>query len=212
MLTLSLLLIFMSLAFHAADNIDHLKEAQEWVTKVYKQVYYVGCKHSSDTAKRFEQIKTKRKINCEGSASIVYQKAGIIPIGQTVSHTSGGHDVSYYDKENLQKSISLSFVRAGNLKKGTCDLVKVMKKFDNMPNWLKTKGIMYVQDSNICISYGNNKIFSCNLTGETYSRNHRNPLQSSSYPFNHPILWAVVPRSNGKSNVYSGTTYKHIPC
>ena len=45
-----------------------------------------------------------------------------------------------------------------NFKKGTCDFVKVMKLFDAMPNWLKQKGVMYVQNSNICISAGNNML------------------------------------------------------
>jgi hypothetical protein len=35
-----------------------------------------------------------------------------------------------------------------------------MKKYSGMPDWLKQKGILYVQDSNICVSAGNNKIYS----------------------------------------------------
>jgi hypothetical protein len=35
-----------------------------------------------------------------------------------------------------------------------------MKKYSAMPDWLKQKGILYVQDSNICVSAGNNKIYS----------------------------------------------------
>ena len=33
-----------------------------------------------------------------------------------------------------------------NLKKGTCDFVKVMKKYSGMPDWLKQKGILYVHE------------------------------------------------------------------
>ena len=137
--------------------------------------------------------------------------AGLLPKGATVSHTSGGHGVSYYDKTDLKKSLSLSAKGYHNLKKGACDFVKVMKTYHNMPNWLKEKGIIYIQDSNICISDGNSKIYSCNNQGK-YGQGGINPLRGSGYPFTSPILWAIVPRSNGKSNVYKETKYKHMEC
>ena len=112
----------------------------------------------------------------------------------------------------MKKSLGLSVKNYGNLKKGTCDLVKVMKSFKEMPAWLQKKGIMYIQDSNICISAGNKKIYSCNSTGKTYSKDGVNPLRSGGYALTSPILWAAVPRSNGKSNVDSKTTLKHIAC
>ena len=125
--------------------------------------------------KLLEILKKKKKINCEGSSSIVYQMAGLLPKGATVSHTSGGHGVSYYDKTDLKKSLSLSAKGYHNLKKGACDFVKVMKTYHNMPNWLKEKGIIYIQDSNICISDGNSKIYSCNNQGK-YGQGGINPL------------------------------------
>ena len=212
MLKLSIFFIFLSLSLQAEQDKDYLKEAKYWTTRVFEQISAVGCSHSHDTAKTFENIKVSRKINSAGSSSIVYQKAGLIAKGQIVSHTNGGHGVSYYDKTDLKKSLSLSATGYSNLKHGTCDFVKVMKTYHNMPNWLKEKGIMYIQDKNICISAGNNKIYSCNNSDRKYGKNGINPLKGGGYPFDTPILWAVVPRSNGKSNVYSKTKYKHMAC
>ena len=156
----------------------------------------------------------KKKINCAASASITYQQAGLIDAGKLVSHTAavGKNIISHYNVADLKKSLGLSVKNYGNLKKGTCDLVKVMKTFNDMPAWLQKKGIMYIQDSNICISAGNKKIYSCNSTGKTYSKDGVNPLRSGGYDLISPILWAAVTRSNGKSNVDSKTTLKHIAC
>ena len=208
--TIFLLLLTLSLQAET----DYLKEVQNWVDRVYKQIYNVGCTHSSTPAKKFEEIKTKRLINCAASASITYQQAGLIDKGKLVSHTDGvkKNIISHYDDSNLQHSLELSVKNYKNLKKGTCDLVKVMKKYPDMPSWLKKKGIMYIQDSNICVSAGGDRIYSCNNKDHTYSPSDINPLKTSGYPFTSPILWAVVPRSNGKSNLDSKTTLKHISC
>lgn len=49
-----------------------------------------------------------------------------------------------------------------------------MKTYHNMPIGLK-KGIMYIQDRNICILVGNNKIYSCNNSNRKYGKNGINP-------------------------------------
>ena len=210
-----LIILFIVLSFTFQDA-DYLKEAQSWADKVFKLIYAVGCKHVHPAAKTFDQIKEVKKITCATSSSITYQQAGLIKKGKIVSHTSaipeGQNILSHYDVSDLKKSLKLTVSHSENLKKGSCDFVKVMKKFKDMPSWLKQKGIMYVQDSNICISAGDNKIYSCNQTGKTYSQSGVNPLRKSGYPFKSPILWAIVPRSKGKSNVDSKTTLHHLPC
>ena len=135
--TIFLLLLTLSLQAET----DYLKEVQNWVDRVYKQIYNVGCKHSSTPAKKFEEIKTKREINCAASASITYQQAGLIDKGKLVSHTAAvtKNIISHYDDSNLQHSLELSMKNHKKLKKGTCDLVKVMKKYPDMPSWLKKR-------------------------------------------------------------------------
>ena len=213
-LLISILLICITIE---VEKKDFLKEAAHWVDIVYNKVYESGCVHKSPTAKTFEEIPKKKRISCSASASITYQQAGLIAKGKKVSHTAsiGKKDKkSYYDNSNLKKSLLLSFTHAQNLKKGTCDFVKVMKHYDAMPDWLKQKGIMYVQDSNICVSAGKGKIYSCNSTGKKYGKGGVKVLKTNpkEYALKSLILWAVVPRSNGKSNVPENTNLKSLPC
>ena len=90
-----------------------------------------------------------------------------------------------------------------------------MKVYKELPIWLRQKGVIYVQDSNICVSGGNKKIYSCNLSGQQYGQGKHKVLRkdkNGGYPFASPILWAFLPRSNGKSNVPVNTPYKHMEC
>ena len=90
-----------------------------------------------------------------------------------------------------------------------------MKKYKELPAWLQQKGIAYIQNSNICISAGNNKIYSCNSSNKQYGPGKSQVLREDKhheYAFSSLILWAIVPRSNGKSNVPNNTPYKHLEC
>ena len=212
-------ILLLTLTLEADNKIDYLKQAAHWVDKVYNKVYEVECKHEAPHPKTYEEIPKLKRINCGSSVSITYQQAGIIPKGKRTGHTARQNkDVDYkkyYDNPNLKKSLLLSFYHPQNFKKDTCDFVKVMKKFDEMPDWLKQKGIMYVQDSNICISAGKGNVYSCNSTGHVYGKGKSKVLRTNhkyEYAFRSLILWAVVPRSNGKSNVPKDTNLKHLAC
>ena len=211
-------LLFISL-FLQTQSVDYLKKAQYWVDVVYTKVYETECKHVFPHPKTFEQIETMKTINCGSSASITYQQAGILDKGRRTGHTAALKNTkdykSYYDSADLKKSLYLSFYHPQNFKKGTCDFVKVMKRYEEMPDWLKKKGIMYVQNSNICISAGKNKIYSCNSTGHTYGKGKSKVLRTdmkNEAAFRSLTLWAVVPRTDGKSNIPDNTNYKHLPC
>ena len=212
-------ILLLTLTLEADNKIDYLKQAAHWVDKVYNKVYEVECKHEFPHPKTYEEIPKMKTINCGSSASITYQQAGIIPKGRRTGHTAAQNNnvdfKKYYDVPNLKKSLLLSFYHPQNFKKDTCDFVKVMKKFDEMPDWLKQKGIMYVQDSNICISAGKGNVYSCNSTGHVYGKGKSKVLRTNhkyEYAFRSLILWAVVPRSNGKSNVPKDTDLKHLAC
>ena len=220
-INLFLSFVFLSLLFQV-KNVDYLKNVQDWVDKVYQTIYSVGCWHKSPHPSTFDDIKRMKTINCASSVSITYQQAGLIEKGKKVSHTPacGIHNDlealrKYYDNSDLKKSLKLTMVHPENLKKGTCDLVKVMKKYKELPAWLQQKGVLYVQNSNICISAGNQKIYSCNSSNKQYGPGKSKVLRvdkDGEYAFRSLILWAVVPRSNGKSNVPSNTPYKHLEC
>ena len=216
-LQIILYIVLISLTYQS-EKTDYLKAAQYWVDIVYKKIYDEKCKHSSPHPKTFEEIPKLKRINCATSASITYQQAEIIPKGKIVGHTpriSKDKDIKkYYDSNNLKKSLHLSFHHPHYFKKNRCDFVKVMKKYNDMPSWLKQKGILYVQDSNICISGGKNGIYSCNNSNQFYGKGKHNVLKNnkSQYAFSSLILWAVVPRSFGKSNVPKDTNLKYLPC
>ena len=201
------------------EIIDNLKEAQKWVDIVYNKIYEVECKHVFPHPKTFEEIPKTKTINCGSSASITYQQAGILPKGKRTGHTPRidkklGY-LNYYNVPDLKKSLQLTVSNTHNFKKGTCDFVKVMKRYEDMPSWLHQKGIMYVQNSNICISAGDNKIYSCNSTGHVYGKGKSKVLRTDmkhEAAFRSLTLWAVVPRSNGKTNVPKDTNLKVIPC
>lgn len=203
-------------------NEDYLKKVQYWADKVYKTIYDIGCSHVEPHPNSFEDMLKKKTISCGWSTSITYQQAGLIEKGKKISHTKacGIHNDNeglkkFYDVPDLKKSLKLTMIHPEHLKKGTCDLVKVMKLYKELPIWLRQKGVIYVQNSNICISAGNKKVYSCNSTGKTYGPGKSHVLREDKpkeYAFHSLILWAVIPRSNGKSNVPKNSPFKHLEC
>jgi len=214
--------IILSLFLLTNTSQDYLKNVQNCVDNVYQTIYNVGCTHVKPYPNSYETMIKKKTINCCWSVSITYQQAGLIEKGKNVCHTPsiGIHKdmetlKKHYDVPDLKKSLELTMTNKKNLKKGSCDLIKVMKKYKELPIWLRQKGIIYVQDSNICISAGNKKIYSCNSSGKTYGPGKSKVLKKEinhEYAFTSPILWAVLPRSNGKSNIPQNTPFKHIAC
>ena len=220
-MNLFLSFVFLSL-FLQVKNVNYLKNAQKWADKVYETIYYLGCWHKQPHPLSFEELQEKKTISCGCSVSITYQQAGLIEKGKKISHTPacGIHNdmeglKKYYDVPDLKKSLALTMTHPERLKKGSCDLVKVMKKYKELPPWLQQKGIAYIQNSNICISAGNGKIYSCNSTNKQYGPGKSQVLREDKhheYAFSSLILWAVVPRSDGKSNVPKDTPFKHLEC
>ena len=214
--------IILSLVFLSNSSEDYLKNVQNWVDKVYQTIYNVGCSHVKPYPNSYETMIKKKTINCCWSTSITYQQAGLIEKGKNVCHTPacGIHNDNeglkkHYDVSDLKKSLHLTMTHSENLKKGSCDLIKVMKLYKELPVWLRQKGVIYVQNSNICISAGNKKVYSCNSTGKTYGPGKSQVLREDKpheYAFRSLILWAVLPRSNGKSNIPANSPFKSIPC
>ena len=196
----------------SSDSGDHMKAAAYWVDKVYEEVRRNKCRHKGPCAKRFEDIKKKKRISCTSSASIVFQQAGIIPKGKIVNHTNGKK--RGYARDGFDKALKDSVKNVDNLIAGTCDIVMVMKKYKDCPKWLKRKGIFYIQKSNGCVAGDNGWIYSCNHTGHRYTRRvgkHNGYYQKGGYPKKRPILFAFVPRTNGKSNVPDNCGFKVKP-
>ena len=216
------LFIISSLILLTNCDEDYLKNVQNWVDKVYQTIYNIGCSHVKPHPNSYETMIKMKTINCCWSVSITYQQAGLIEKGKKIGHTPacGIHNdmealKKYYDVPDLKKSLHLTMYNSHNLKKGSCDLIKVMKKYKELPIWLRQKGVIYVQNSNICISAGNKKIYSCNSTGKQYGPGKSQVLREDKhheYAFSSLILWAIVPRSNGKPNLPENMPFKHLPC
>ena len=219
---INLFLFIFSYLIFQVQNEDYLKNAQNWVDKVYETIYYLGCKHTKPHPSSYQDMIQKKTINCCTSVSITYQKAGLLDENKVICHTPacGIHNdmeglKKHYDSTDLKKSLKLTMTHPERLKKGSCDLVKVMKKYKELPKWLQQKGIIYVQNSNICMSAGNNKIYSCNSSNKQYGPGRSKVLREDNhheYAFNSLILWAIVPRTNNKSNVPKDTPFKHLEC
>ncbi len=131
---------------------DHLKAAELWTPKVFGEILKYKCLHKSPYASKFKDIKKKRRICCTKSSSIVFQMAGIIPKGKTVGHTPNGR--RGHSNESFDTALKKSVYNANLLIKGTCDIVMVMKKYKECPDWLRQKGIYLIQESNACICLG----------------------------------------------------------
>ncbi len=187
------------------DKNDNLQAAQVWVDKVFAEILKYKCLHKAPKANKFEEIKKKKRISCTKSSSIVFQQAGMIPKGKIVGHTRNG--LRGHSGDSFDKALKKSVTNPQYLIKGTCDIVMVMKPYKKLPKWLQQKGIYYIQESNACVSAGNGRIYSCNQTGKRYTRRSMF-YRKSGYCMSRDILFAFVPRTNGKSNVPKNCKYK----
>jgi hypothetical protein len=168
---------------------DYLDAAAQWAPVVYDKVVELGCAHKSG-AKSYEDIVSKKITTCSTSVSSVLQKAGVLSSGKLVSHTTKDGDGGS-TKTTITKAIS----GAGNLVSGTCDIVKIGKTYPNMDSKYKKPGIVYVQDSNICMCAGDGFIYSTNEGTVQYKDGHYvKDKVSSGYPFTSKILYAIIPR------------------
>lgn len=170
------------------EHISYLALAEEAAQKVYGTIYSQGTRHGSG-AKSLADIVAKRVTSCTSAASAVLQEAGCLPVGKTVSHTAAVSSDILSKKDTLDKAVK----GAENLIEGTCTVVRVGKKFFDLPEAYKKAGTVYVQDSNICVSAGNGRIWSCNQTGKSYGTGACEVLRTSGYPFTSPILYVIQP-------------------
>lgn len=164
--------------------------AAKWMPTVYNKIVELGCAHKSG-ATGYEQIISKKITTCSASVSAVLQKAGVLPSGKLVSHTSADGK-SGSTKTTIAKAIS----GYGNLIAGTYDIVRIGKTYANMSSAYKKAGIVYVQDSNICMCAGDGSIYSTNEGSIQYKNGkYVKDKVSSGYPFTSQILYAIVPKA-----------------
>ena len=168
---------------------NYLAKVADGAKKVYAAVVDVGCRHAGG-ATTLAEIRKKRVTTCSSSVTASLKLAGLMKSGKLGHTKADGHGGA--TKTTAKKAIyGLEY-----LIPGTCDIVKLGKKFAELPEKYKKAGIVYVQDSNICISAGGGYIYSTN-EGHVQVKGGRYVCTRvrSGYPFRAKILYAIVPKS-----------------
>lgn len=158
---------------------------------VYNLIIKLGCKHTGG-AKTLSQIKTKKVTTCATAVSVSLQEAGVLRKGTLISHTKRVGSSSAIKKKNtIGKAIS----GTRNLIPGTYKIVKIGKRYKDMPAKYKKPGNVLVYDSNIAIIKDADSIYSCN-DGGSQKKNGKyvNNIVSShgkNYCTQSPVLYVI---------------------
>jgi hypothetical protein len=145
----------------------------------------VGKKHGSGVQKRvktLEQFKAQKELNCHLVVSLVLQEANLLPKGCVITHTPKG---------GIKRKITDAV--KGTEKLRHCKVYWVNKRYKDLPEKWKKAGVVYIQDSNACISAGGGKIWSCNKSKGKWYNVKGDYLRSGGYPFTSKILCVIVP-------------------
>lgn len=173
-----------------AEHTSHLSKAGAAAKKVYGMIYNRRCRHASG-ANSYDTMYKKKVATCAVSASAVLQEAGCIPVGKVISHTTAVKRDILRRKNTLDKAAT----GMGQLIKGTCDVVRVGKCYAQLPAKYQKAGMVYIQDSNVCVSGGNGVIYSCNQSGKRYGKGGASVRRTNGYPFTSPILYVIAPKN-----------------
>ena len=174
---------------------DYLKAVGDSAEKVFKKAVELRCTHVSTGS--WDEMVSKKTINCNGSGAISLQLAGCLDKGVRMGHVSTkGIDesqITSIDKAmyNRDKIRHCRFVWVGGC------------KYKDLPFWLKQRGVIYIQWSNCCTSAGDGWIWSCNEEGgynkqpdgsKRYDQYKGGVLtHSGHYPRNGIIFVCIVP-------------------
>ena len=188
---------------------DYLTAAARAADKVYAKIVELHCVHKSG-ANTWAKLLSKKRTTCAASGSITYQLAGILPTGKTVNHRKavGGSDANILRKKS---TISKAMKGAANVPRDKASVIWVGKKYADLPAKYRKKGVMYIQDSNVCVCAGGGAIYSCN-NSKGYQVNAKGQYVkdkiTSGYAFKSPILVVIVPRVFGAQGATTTTTKK----
>lgn len=165
-------------------QLSNLERAALAAPLVYDKIVELGCVHQSG-ATSYAEIISQKRTTCAVSASAVLQIAGCLPVGKLISHTAAG---------GTKNTIAKAMTGSGQLT--NCEIVKIGATYAKMSSAYKKPGIVYVQDSNICVCAGDGDIYSTNNDSKQVSNGkYVVDKVNSKYPFSHDILYAIVPKS-----------------
>ena len=145
----------------------------------------VGRKHGSGvqkTVKNLARFKGQKQLNCHLMVSLVLQEAGLLPKDCIIEHTK---------KADGKKKITDAVRGTENLRH--CKVYWVNKLYGDLPEEWKKPGIVYIQNSNACISAGGGYIWSCNKSVNEEYKNKADYLKNTGYVVKSRILAVLVP-------------------
>lgn len=163
--------------------VNYLEKAATAAKEIYPLAK--GKKHGSGVQKRvrnLEQFKAQKELNCHLMVSLVLQEANLLPKGCVITHTPKGGS-----KRKITDAVK------GTEKLRHCKVYWVNKHYKDLPEKWKKAGVVYIQDSNACISAGGGKIWSCNKSKGKWYKVKGDYLRSGGYPFTSKILCVIVP-------------------
>lgn len=159
---------------------------------IYGLVIKLGCKHKGG-AKTLDQMKSKKITTCASSVSIALQEAGVLKKGKLVSHTRRvGSSVAVKKKNTIGKAIS----GTSHLIDGTYKIIKIGKRYKNMPAKYKKPGNVLVYDSNIAIIRDKDSMYSCNdgrsqKDGQGHYKHNIVNSNGNNYCTQSPVLYVI---------------------
>jgi len=166
-------------------HIDWQKKVAESAKVVYPKC--IGKTHGGKNINKVVSLATMEKydeLTCNRIVSITAQQAGILDVGQIVSHTA---------PKKGKKTIKDAVNNYKDFKH--CKVVWVNKLYKDLPKEYKAAGCIYYQNSNACVSAGNGHIWSCNKKVGYKYKSKGDYYRTDGYPFTSPILVVVVPES-----------------
>lgn len=170
---------------------SHLDRARYWAAIVYDKIVTAACSHRSG-AHNFEEIAAMHATTCNSAVAAVLIKAGVLK----PDCRSFGHTTKDGKNGETKTSPELAIKGLSNLIPGTYDLVRVDCLFKDLGSKYQEAGCVYFQDSNACISAGDGWVFSAHGGSAQISKTNGQyvkTMMKSGYPFNHKILYVLIP-------------------
>jgi GH24 family phage-related lysozyme (muramidase) len=166
-----------------SEPINYRERAAKAAAKIYPMAK--GKKHGSGVQKRvktLEQFKAQKELNCHLMVSLVLQEAGCLPKGCVITHTPKGGS-----KRKITDAVK------GTEKLRHCKVYWVNKHYKDLPEKWRKAGVVYIQDSNACISAGGGWVWTCNKRVGEWYRVNGDYRKDHGYVKASKILCVIVP-------------------
>lgn len=165
-------------------SLKYLKEVKNYGTIVAK---YISPMAKTVVKYKAEHVGgnydyTGSKVNCSVFVSAVLQKAGVLPKGTRIYHTSENH---------RKKTIGDCVHNRLKVKHYTWH--KSNSLYKNLNKYFKKPGCVYIYASSVGILGSDKHIYGCHSTGKKYTKLSMIKHSGKAYEYTHHILVVGVP-------------------